>query len=154
VALSEQGKQTEAEAAFGKIASDAPQGYRILARFRAADAQAQANPAAAAKAYEALAADSTIGATWRDLAAVRAGLLTVDSASLADMRQKFEPLTEPGRSFRHTAREILAFSAWRNKDAAAARRYIDMIAADGETPPGTRARIDVLSALVAASGKS
>jgi hypothetical protein len=28
-----------------------------------------------------------------------------------------------------------------------------MIAGDGETPPGTRQRIDVLSALIAANGK-
>jgi hypothetical protein len=92
--------------------------------------------------------------TWQDLAALRAGMLTVDSAPLADLRQRLDPLTEPGRTFRHTAREILALSAWRNHDAATARRYIDMIAADGETPPGARARIDVLSALIANGGKS
>jgi hypothetical protein len=49
---------------------------------------------------------------------------------------------------------MLALSAWRHNDAAAAQRYIDMIAADGETPPGTRTRIDVLSALIAAGGKN
>ena len=49
---------------------------------------------------------------------------------------------------------MLALSAWRNRDIGAARRYIDMIAADTETPPGTRARVDVLSALIAADGKS
>ena len=59
------------------------------------------------------------------------------------------PLAEPGRSFRHSARELLALSAWRNHDFAAARRYIDMIATDAETPPGTRARAEVLSALIA-----
>ena len=36
VTLSEQGKHAEAEAAFAKVAAEAPQGYRVLARFRAA----------------------------------------------------------------------------------------------------------------------
>ena len=63
-------------------------------------------------------------------------------------------LAEPTRTFRHTARELLALAAWRSQDFTATRRYIDMIAADAETPPGTRARIDVLSALIAADGKS
>jgi hypothetical protein len=152
--LSDQGKHAEAESAFAKVAAEAPQGYRVLARFRAAAELAQVNTADAVKAYDVLAADSTLGATWQDLAALRAGMLLVDNAALSDMSRRLDPLTEPGRSFRHSARELLALSAWRNHDAAAARRYIDMIATDGETPPGTRARADVLSALIAADGKS
>ena len=72
----------------------------------------------------------------------------------AEMRRRLDPLAEPSRVFRHTARELLALAAWRVSDAGAARRYIDMIATDAETPPGTRARIDVLSALMIAAGKS
>ncbi len=154
VTLAEQGKQAEAEAAFAKIATDAPQGYRVLARFRAAAALAQTKPSDGAKAYDALAADGALGALWQDLAAVRAGLLLVDTAPLADMQKRLDPRAEPGRPYRHTAREMLALSAWKNNDAAAAKRYIDMIAADAETPPGTRSRVDVLSALIAANGKS
>jgi hypothetical protein len=152
--LSEAGKHTEADAAFSKIAADSPAGYRMLARFRAAAELAQVKPADAIKTYDDLAADTSLGTTLQDLAAVRSGLLMVDSASLADMRRRLDPVAEPGRTFRHTARELLALSAWRNHDATAARRYIDMIATDAETPPGTRARADVLSALIAADGKS
>lgn len=152
--LSEAGKHAEADAAFSKIAADSPAGYRMLARFRAAAELAQVKPDDAVKAYDELAADASLGATLQDLAAVRAGLLMVDSASLADMRRRLDPVVEPGRTFRHTARELLALSAWRNHDATAARRYIDMIATDAETPPGTRTRVDVLTALIAADGKS
>lgn len=154
VTLSEQGKQAEAEQAFAKLATDAPQGYRVLARFRAAAALAETKSADAVKAYDVIAADSSLGTMWQDLAAVRAGMLLVDSATLADMTQRLTPLTEPTRAFRHTARELLALSAWRNQDAAAARKYIDMVVADAETPPGARTRIDVLSALIAAASKS
>ena len=154
VSLSEQGKHAEAEAAFAKIVTEAPEGYRVLARFRAAAELAQVKSADAVKAYDDLAADPALGTTWQDLAAIRAGLLLVDSAPLADMRRRLDPLAEPGRSFRHTAHELLALSAWRSNDIATTRRYLDMIATDAETPAATRARIDVLSALIAGGGKS
>ncbi|MBV9557347.1 MAG: hypothetical protein JO254_09725, partial [Pseudolabrys sp.] len=69
-------------------------------------------------------------------------------------QKRLDPMTGPSSAFRHTARELLALSAWRNNDIAATRRYIDMIAADAETPATTRQRVDVLSALTAADGKS
>jgi hypothetical protein len=154
ITFSEQAKYAEAEAAFVKVAADAPEGYRVLARMRAAGALAQIKPAGAIKAYDELAADTSLGAAWQDLAAVRAGMLLVDTASLADMRKRLDPLAEPTGSFRHTARELLALSAWRNHDLAAAKRYLDMIATDAESPTGTRARADALSGLIAAEGKS
>jgi hypothetical protein len=153
VTLSDQGKHAEAEAAFAKVAAEAPSGYRALARLRAAAELSARDQKQAVKAYDELAADGSLGQTMQDLAAVRAGMLVVDSAPLSDMRQRLEPLTAPGRTFRHTARELLALSAWRNGDVTTAKHFIDMIAADGETPSGTRARVDILSALIAASGK-
>ena len=39
-------------------------------------------------------------------------------------------------AFRHSARELLALSAWRANDATATRQWLDMIANDGDTPPG------------------
>jgi hypothetical protein len=153
IALSEEGKRGEAEAAFAKVAAEAPAGYRVLARMRAAGALTQSKPTDAVKAYDEIAADGSLGAVWQDLASVRAGLLLVDTAPLADMRRRLDPVAEPTRSFRHTARELLALSAWRNHDIVAARKYLDMIAGDAETPIGVRARADVLSALITAEGK-
>lgn len=152
--LSEEGKHADAEQAFAKIAADAPAGYRVLARFRAAAELAQDKPADAVKAYDQIAADGSFGQTMQDLAALRAGMLLVDTAPLAELEKRLAPLAEPGRPFRASAREMLALSAWRNHDAAAARKYIDMLTADAETPPGARTRAEVLSALLAAGGKS
>ena len=154
IALNEEGKRGEAEAAFAKVASEAPAGYRVLARMRAAGALAQSKPADAVKAYDEISADASLGTIWQDLAAVRAGLLVVDTAPLADMRRRLDPVAEPTRSFRHTARELLALSAWRNHDVAAARKYLDMIAGDAESPIGVRARADVLSTVITSDGKS
>jgi hypothetical protein len=105
------------------------------------------------KAYDALAADSSLGRPLQDLAAVRAGLLLVDSAPLAELNTRLEPLTTLDRTFRHTARELLALAAWRTGDQAAAKRWFDMITADPETPAGTRARVDVLIALAGVRDK-
>ena len=154
LSLSEAGKHAEAESAFAKVAAEAPAGYRTLARLRAAAELAQTKRADAVKAYDELAADTSLGATLQDLAAVRAGMLMVDKAPLSEMQHRLDSVAEPGHAFRHSARELLALSAWRNHDFTAARRYIDMIATDAETPAGARARAEVLSALIAADGKS
>jgi hypothetical protein len=147
VLLAEGGKQAEAQVAFAKLAQEGSGGYRVLARFREAAELAKTDPAAAVNAYAALAADSSLGVTLQDLAAVRGGLIMVDTAPLADLTARLEPLTAANRPFRHTAREILALGAWRAGDAAAAKRWFDLIATDTETPAGTRQRMDVLMTL-------
>jgi hypothetical protein len=145
--LAEGGKDAEAQAAFAKVAQEGSSGYRILARFREAAELAKTDPAAAVRLYESLAADSSLDRTLRDLAAIREGLILVDSVPLAALTAKLEPLTTADRPFRHTARELLALSAWRNGDAVAAKRWLDLIATDAETPAGTRQRMEVLMTL-------
>jgi hypothetical protein len=154
VALAESGKQAEAQAAFSKLAQEGSSGYRILARFREAAELAKTDPAAAVKAYDSLAADSALGRSLQDLAAVRAGLILVDTAPLADLNARLEPLTAADRPFRHTARELLALGAWRTGDAATAKRWFDLIATDAETPAGTRQRIEVLMTLSGTKAKT
>jgi hypothetical protein len=154
VSLAESGKQAEAQAAFAKIAQDGSSGYRILARFREAAELAKTDPPAAVQTYGALAADSSLGRTLQDLAAIRGGLILVDSAPLAELTAKLEPLTAADRPFRHTARELLALSAWRNGDTAAAKRWYDLIVTDAETPSGTRARLEVLMTLSGEKAKT
>ena len=154
VSLAEGNKPAEAQTAFDKVAAEAPGGYRTLARFRAAAELGKTKKDDAVKAYDALASDGSLGPLWQDLAGIRAAMLLVDTAPLADMQKRLEPLAESGRVYRHSARDLLALSAWRVKDAAAVKKYLDMIAGDGETPPGIRSRADVLAALMAGNGKS
>ena len=147
VALAEGGKMEEAAAAFDKIAQTGTSGYRVLAQLRAAAVTAPRDKAAAVKGFDAIAADTSVDAIFRDLAAIRAGLILVDSAALSDMEQRLEPLTGASRTFRHTARELLALSAFRAKDTAAIKRWADMIVNDIESPAGMRGRIEALLAL-------
>ena len=151
--LAESGKHKEAEAAFAKIATEGTAGYRILARLREAAELAQTDKNGAIKAYDALADDKSVGQVMQDLAAVRAGYLMVDTAPYAQMAAKLEPLTGADRMFRHSARELLALSAWKAGDASAARKWTDMMMADPATPAGTRSRAEILSELIAANGK-
>ena len=154
IELSEQDKHAEAEAAFTELAARAPSGYRTLARLRAAAEAASRDPKAGAKMFDDIAADRSVGAEQRELAKLRAAGLLLDSAGYADMLQRLEPSTTAGATFRHSAREMLALSAWRNGDATAARKWLDAIAEDGETPPGLRSRAEALQALLPPVAKS
>ncbi len=147
LALAEGGKSEEAAAAFDKIAQTGTPGYRVLARLRAASVTAARDKAAAVKDFDAIASDTSVDANFRELAAIRAGFVLVDNAALSDMEQRLEPLTGASRTFRHSARELLALSAFRAKDAAAIKRWADMIVNDAESPAGMRGRIEALLAL-------
>jgi len=152
--LSAEGKHAEAEAAFAKVAEKRAAGYRDLARLQAASELAQRDPKAAAEAYDAVAGDTRISDAMRDLAAVRAGFLLVDTASYDDMRRRLEPATGVDRPFRNSARELLALSALRGNDAATARKWFDQIITDAAAPAGLRQRIEMLMALSPDVGNS
>ncbi|CCD95975.1 conserved hypothetical protein [Bradyrhizobium sp. ORS 375] len=154
IELSEQNKHAEAEKAFADVAAMAPSGYRMLARFHQAAEAAVRDKAAAVKLYDELAADRSIGAEQQSMARLRAAGLLVDTAPYADLKQRLESETAAGAPFRHAAREMLALSAWKANDAAAARQWLDMIALDGDTPPGLRSRAEALQALLPAVAKS
>jgi hypothetical protein len=154
VELSEANKHAEAEAAFTELAAKAPSGYRMLARLRAASELALRDPQAAAKQYDDIAADRSVGASERELARIRAAELLLETSSYPNMLQRLQAATAPEATFRHTARELLALSAWRANDTAAARRWLDLIASDGETPSSLRSRADALQALLPPVAKS
>jgi len=152
--LAEQNKHDEAQAAFDKLATTAPSGYRMLARLRAAGEAAARDPQAGAKLYDELAADRSIGAEQQDLARIRAAGLLLDTDTYPNMLQRLEGASKPEATFRHSARELLALSAWRANDITAARQWLDMIASDGETPAAMRSRAEALQALLPPVAKS
>jgi hypothetical protein len=154
VELSEQNKHAEAEAAFNDLAAKAPSGYRMLARMRAAGEVASRDRQAAAKMFDGIAADRSVGTEQQNLAKVRAAEMLLDTASYPDMLARLEPFTTPEATYRHTARELLALSAWRANDMAAARKWLDLIGNDGETPPSMRSRAEAMQALLPPVAKS
>src|SRR5262249_13060056 len=147
------GKSAEAQAAFAKIAADGTPGYRALARLQEAAELGKRDAKAAVALYDVIAADTSVAQPLRDVATVRAAILLVDSAPLAEMNRRLELLATPDGSFRHTARELLALAAYRANDAAALKRWLDAISADSETPQGMRLRVEALRALTFEVGK-
>ncbi len=154
VELSEQSKHAEAEAAFNSLAANGPSGYRMLARFRAAAEVGIRDPQAAVKIYDEIAADRSVGTSEQEIARIRAAGLLLETASYPNMLQRLEASAGPTATFRHTAREMLALSAWRANDTTAARQWLDMIANDGDTPPSMRSRAEALQALLPPVAKS
>jgi hypothetical protein len=82
-----------------------------------------------------------------DLASLRASGLLIDAGAFDEARTKLEPLTGSDRIFHHTAREFLVLAAWRAGDMTQAKRWIDMIMTDAQTPAATRTRVEMLVAL-------
>lgn len=154
IELSEQNKHSEAEAAFADLAAKAPAGYRTLARFHLAAEAATRDAKAGAKIFDELAADRSVGTEQQELARIRAAGLLLDSAPYSEMLQRLQSETAPGATFRHTARELLALSAFRANDSAATRQWLDQIALDADTPPGLRSRAEALQALLPSVAKS
>ncbi len=152
--LSEANKHAAAEAAFADLAAKAPAGYRVLARLRMAAEIASRDQQAAAKVFDEIAADGSVGVAERDLARVRAAQLLLETTTYPNMKTRLEAAAGPDAAFRHTARELLALSAWRANDAAAARQWLDLIANDGATPPSLRSRAEALQALLPPVAKS
>ncbi|QDW39266.1 tetratricopeptide repeat protein [Bradyrhizobium sp. KBS0727] len=154
VELSDASKHTEAEAAFADLAAKGPSGYRVLARLRMATEVANRDTAAAAKLFDEITADRSVDVAVQDLARIRAAQLLLETTTYPNMKERLEAAAAPGATFRHTARELLALSAWRANDAAATRQWLDLIANDGETPPSLRSRAEALQALLPPVAKS
>jgi hypothetical protein len=152
--LSEANKHAEAEAAYAELVAKAPFGYRVLARLRLATEVANRDKQAAAKLFDEIAADRSVGVAEQDLARIRAAQLLLESTGYPAMKERLEAAAAPEATFRHTARELLALSAWRANDATAARQWLDMIANDGATPPSLRSRAEALQALLPPVAKS
>ncbi len=152
--LAAQGKHDEAEAAFAKVAADGTAGYRVLARLRAAAETGERDPKTAVAEYDSIAKETAGQPSLSDLAAIRAAFLLVDTAKLDEMTQRLDSIAQQNGPYRHTARELLALSGWRNGDTAAARRWIDMAKSDPEAPANLRSRMDMLAALLPETSKS
>jgi hypothetical protein len=149
IALGNEGKRVEAESALNALAKDGTFGYRLLARFRAASEAAKANRENGVTAYDALAADTSLEDVFRDFARVQAALLLVDSASVAEIKTRMEPLITPSSAFRNSARELIGLAHYRVGEREAAAKQFAAIVADPDAPPSMRNRAQVLAALLA-----
>ncbi|MGL4975678.1 MAG: tetratricopeptide repeat protein [Bosea sp. (in: a-proteobacteria)] len=141
-------KSEDAEKAFGEIAASGTPGYQLVARFRQAGETARRDGAAGAAAFDALAADSKLSSTFRDLAKLRAGTLRVDLLPYAELKAGLESIAVPANVWRHTAREMLGVAALKANQFDEAGRWFDSIITDQDAPAVLRQRTDLYLALV------
>ena len=151
--LANDGKNDEAIAALKALEADGYGAYPLLARMRAATVLSDKGDAAGAVAtFDAVAADTSIPQAVRDMARLRAALVLVDSGSYADVSSRVEALTADDNSLRHSAREALGLSAWKEGKAADALKLFDQIVGDADAPRNVRERATMLSELIRGSG--
>ena len=121
----------------------------MLARMRLAAESAKANAAEGVKAYDAIAADTSVDPVLRDIARLRAVLLLVDTAPPSEIEGRIAPLTGARAAFRNSAKDALALSYYRSGDKAKAGTLYREILADPEVPPALANRAQIMQALTA-----
>jgi hypothetical protein len=149
--LAGQSKPEASARAFDELARNAPQGYRILSRLRAAEEAGLTDRAAAVKAFDFIAAESGLDPLLVDLARLRAGLLRVDEADKTELEQRFTALLNG--PFRHSARELLGLAALKRGDYESAGKYFDQVVVDPNAPVNLRQRVQAFLSLVRGGGK-
>jgi hypothetical protein len=148
IQLSEDGSHEEAIAALEAIKSDGGGGYPALAGFRIAAELAQAgDTAGAVSEYDTIAA-SNAPQLIRQLARLRAAMILVDSASVAELEERIGDLASTGNPWRHSARELLGLAAYRTDDFDRARDYLTQISEDQESPQDMRQRAALVLAVI------
>lgn len=153
--LANDGKNDEALTALDQLERDGYGAYPLLARMRAATVKANKGDVdAAVKDFDNVAADTAIPSGIRDMARLRAALLLVDHGSFADVSSRVEALTSDTNTLRHTAREALGLSAWKEGKTQDALKLFDQIAADDGAPRNTRERATLMSELIRGSGSA
>jgi hypothetical protein len=151
--LANEGKEDDALAALAEIENSGYGAYPVLARMRSATVKAdKGDVATAVSELDAVAADGSIPQSLRDMARLRAALLLVDTGSYADVSSRVEALAVDGNALRHSAREALGLSAWKEGKAADALKLFEQIVADQAAPQNVRQRATLMSELIRGSG--
>lgn len=126
---------------FNALAATAPEGYRTLARLRAAALQAQSgNLAGAEQQWNAVATDPNAEPLLRDLANLLWAQHQIDTADPSLLAARLKALAEPDDPWRPLAEEQLALLDLRQGKMAAAKTTLTRLAEDLTAPSGVRGR--------------
>lgn len=151
--LANDGKSDESLAALAALEKEGYGAYPLLARMRSATVLAEKGDFAGAVAgFDAVAADGAVPASIRDMARLRAALILVDNGTYADVAQRVEALTADTNPLRHSAREALGLSAWKEARAADALKLFEQVADDQTAPRNSRERATMMVELIRGSG--
>ncbi|MGE0212226.1 MAG: tetratricopeptide repeat protein [Parvibaculaceae bacterium] len=150
LSLREQGKAAESDAALKEIGVGGHGGFATLARLQEAASLAEQGKAEdAVKAYDAIAADTSIAAEFRDLARIKAGYLVAGTASPEELKTRLQSLDRPDSPWLNAVRELKGTAAYRAGDYVEADRLMNEIIADPNAPQATRQRAQIIVQLLA-----
>ena len=137
--------RAKALAEFERIAATAPEGYRELARLRAAALKVAAGDRPGALAlWDQVSNDTAADPLLRGLADLLWAQHQIDSGDPAAVEGRLTPLATPGNAWRPMARESLAWLAIRTGQAAKARTILGELKDDTSAPSPIRARAGAL----------
>ncbi len=134
------GKKAEAETGYQGVAKSGPATYKALALMQLAGLSVGANKIPEAVAYLDRAQASAPDRITKDAAALKAGMLLVDTAPLAEVSRRLEPLTAAGRPYREMAREGLGVARLVAGRPAEARADFAILSFSPDVSDATRAR--------------
>lgn len=128
-----------------QLATNAPEGYKQLARLRAAAVRANAGDLKDAVAlWNSVAADASADPLLRDFASLMAASREIDHGDPANIEARLKPLAEPDSPWSSLAREQLALLDLRQGKTDEARKQLQALATETDVPPGLRTRVNVL----------
>ncbi len=137
--------RTTALESFTAISGTAPDGYRALARLRAAALRVAAGDRPGALAlWDQLSADTTADPLLRDLASLLWVQHQVDDGDPAAVEGRVQPLLAAGNAWRPLAVESLSLLMIRTGQADRARELLRGLIADAAAPDNVRGRANGL----------
>lgn len=130
-----------------QMAASGPEGYKTLARLRAAGLKADSGDLPGAIAmWNQVAADGSADSLLRDLASLTAATRQIDRADPGQLQARLEPLAVPDNPFSALAREQLAILDLRQGKIEDAKNRLKALSIDFQAPSGLRARAAALLA--------
>jgi hypothetical protein len=133
--------RTAAIAAFDRVTSNAPQGYRTLSRLREAALKADAGDLTGATAlWDQVATDTSADLLLRDLASLLWVEHQIDSGDPATLEARLKALATPTNPWRPLAEEQLALLDMRQGKTDQAKATLRRLAQDVTAPNGVRGR--------------
>jgi hypothetical protein len=136
---------SNALAALDQLAASGPQGYKTLARLRAATLKADAGDRQGAESlWNAVASDSGADPLLRDFASLMATGRDLDRGDPAQLEARLKPLADPTNPWSSLAREQLAMLDLRQGKVDEARKSLQALSIDIAAPSGLRARASAL----------
>lgn len=144
------GKEAEVSAALASAATTAPGHLPMLERFYAASLAANAGKAEDALAqYALISADSSVSATYQDLAKLLSVQVQLDTGDIETLKAQLAPLAKDGAAWRFSAREMQAMLALRANDTATAKTILDALTTEPDAPASLKARAGQILATIA-----